>query len=1128
MYLLIVAMPRQELLGGSAMKAMTFLNLILVTCILMGTAQAEVKVWEEDLVLPSYRVNPPDPNPMFYRNESYQGAQKRIYPYALIDGITGDRREEPFKAVYLENDYVKLCVLPEIGGRLFYATDKTNGYEFFYRQHVMKPALIGMLGAWISGGIEWCVFHHHRNTTHMPVDHALQENADGSKTIWIGETERRHRMRWIIGMTLHPGRSFIEVKVKMINRTAQAHAILYWANVAVHANDDYQVIFPPSVQVATYHAKNDFVHWPVGRGRYQGSDYAGKDLSWWKTHPKAVSCFAWDLREDFMGGYDHGQDAGLVHIGNHHVVCGAKLWEWAPDNIWDTQILTDSDGPYAELMVGAYSNNQPDYSWIKPYEVKEFTQYWYPVQAIGGFKNANLNAAVNLERIDNKVKLGFHATSVLKNAQVVLSTANKKLLDEKINLTPNKPFMQAIAVPGDIRDTDLRASLLNAKGETLLAYQPVERKPVQELPETVKAPPKPDEIKTIEELYLTGLRVEQIYKPSIDPMIYYTEALKRDPQDVRSNTAVGVTYNRRALYQKAEEHLRGAVERMSTDYTRAIDTESLYHLGLALKAQEQWDEAYDTFYRATWDHAFHSAAYFQLASLSCRRNEFNQALEQINNSLSTNARSNRAQALKAAVLRHLGKYKAAEKLCRRVAAADPLDFHALNELLLSQQQAGHARAARQTQSMLKIRMRDDVQSYLELASDYMACGFHDEAIEILKRLDGSAGPNGHALVPYYLGYLHQQEDMPDKARSYYTQGATRPHAYCFPFRQESATVLRAAIKAQPEDARAHYYLGNLLYDHQPDRAIALWEQARALDPSLGVVHRNLGWGYQRHQGKVDAAIASYETAIAKHADDPRFYLELDDLYERANREPGRRLAMLNNNPAIVSQRKDLLIRQISLLIQNASYGQAIEQLTQNRFIISEGGGRELGNAYVDAYVLRGWSHLQKGQAQQALKDFRAAGQYPENLSQESTRNERRMVQVQFGMAQAWEGLGDTARAKEQYSEIVASQTRRTWRPARYYQALAHQALDQADKAKEIGDDLVKDATRRIRGEGDIDFFAKFGEQATRQTQRADAHYLLGLGLLLQGKTEEAKNQFNQAVNYNKGHIWAKYQLSRLP
>ncbi len=194
----------------------------------------------------------------------------------MQDGVTDLREEKTYKALYLENEYIKLCILPELGGRLFYATDKTNGYEIFYRQHVVKPALIGMLGAWISGGIEWCVFHHHRNTTYMPVDYTLAENADGSKTIWFGETERRHRMKWLIGITLYPGKSYIEASVKLDNRTAYPNSILYWANVAVHVNDDYQVIFPPSVTAATYHSKNDFAHWPIANENYRGRGLPGR------------------------------------------------------------------------------------------------------------------------------------------------------------------------------------------------------------------------------------------------------------------------------------------------------------------------------------------------------------------------------------------------------------------------------------------------------------------------------------------------------------------------------------------------------------------------------------------------------------------------------------------------------------------------------------------------------------------------------------------------------------------------------------------------------------------------------------------------------------------------------------
>ena len=1104
---------------------------VFVLVVVVGAAafgESSVKVWAEQITLPSYKLEAADPNPMFYKGESYQGAQKRIYPYPLLDGITTTREQGTFTALFLENEYIQLSVLPEIGGRLFSATDKTNGYEFFYRQHVVKPALIGMLGGWISGGVEWCVFHHHRNTTHMPVDYATSDNPDGSKTIWFGETERRHRMRWVIGLTLHPGRSYVEAKVKMFNRTPQPHSILYWANVAVHVNDEYQVIFPPSVQVATYHSKNDFVHWPIGQGRYRGSDYNGVDLSWWKNHPKPVSCFAWDLQEDFMGGYDHRADAGVVHIGNHHIVCGAKLWEWAPGNIWDTQVLTDSDGPYAELMVGAFSDNQPDYSWIKPYEVKTFTQYWYPVREIGGFKRANLDAAVNLELFEGKAKIGFHATRPYERAQAILKAGDKVLLKETIDIAPGKPHVQTVKTPTGTSETDLKAVLTDSNGRTLIEYQPVAQQPVSELPEAVRRPLAPKDIKTIEELYLTGLRIEQIHNPGIDPFDYYEEALRRDSDDSRTNTIVGINYNKQGRYARAEEHLQRAIERISAEYTRPGNTEAYYHLGLALKAQGKFDAAYDAFYRATWDYAFHSAAHYQLATLSCRRGDFATALEQIGNCLSTNARNTKASNVRAAILRRLGRPEQAERPAMKVLAADPLDFLAMNELYLSGSAAGKTNKAASVLRSMTERMRDDVQSYLELATDYIECGLWDEAMDVLQRplkhKPSSAG--NFPMLHYYLGYLYQQTGMNAKAKEHFASAGKVPVDYCFPFRHESMRVLQAAIDANPSDARAHYYIGNLLYDIQPDKAIEHWEKSRSLDGALGIVHRNLGWGNFRHKQDVAQAIRSYERAIACDAGDPRYYLELDDLYERANTTPDKRLQMLEANTGTIMRRKDLLIRRITLLVRTGDYNKAVNLLTSNDFFISEGGGRELGDAYVDAYLLRGLEYAGNGRYQDALADFEAAGRFPENLSQESTRNERRMVHVQYHIARAQAALGKADAARRAYEEAAGRNTSNV-STERYYQILALRELGRKDKAEELTKSLVNAATQRLAEDGKIDFFAKFGEQATRQAQRADAHCVLGFGLLLQGRVDEAKNQFEQALNFNAAHTWASHHLSEL-
>ena len=338
---------------------------------------------------------------MFFFGRQSQGAEGRIYPYPLYDTLTGKKVDKTYKLVYLENEYVKIGILPEIGGRIFEAVDKTNGYHFFYRQHVIKPALIGLIGAWISGGVEWNIPHHHRASTFLPVQYRIQENADGSKTVWVGELELRHRMRWAVGYTLRPGKSYLEASVRIVNRTPVANTMLCFANAAVHANQDYQVIFPPSTQYVTHHHKREFTTWPIATTRYGGYDFRpGTDVSWYKNHIAANSMFAWNYSDDFFAGYDHGKHAGTMSVADHHIVPGKKLWTWGNGprgRMWD-KILTDEDGPYIELMVGAYSDNQPDYSWLQPYEAKSFSMYWYPFREIGGVKKANLDAAVNLER----------------------------------------------------------------------------------------------------------------------------------------------------------------------------------------------------------------------------------------------------------------------------------------------------------------------------------------------------------------------------------------------------------------------------------------------------------------------------------------------------------------------------------------------------------------------------------------------------------------------------------------------------------------------------------------------------------------------------------------------------------
>lgn len=1093
--------------------------LFSIVLIMIGlSVSGQVKISEESWVLPTYPVNPPDKNPMFFKGESYQGASKVIYPYALNDMISNEKTDKTWKALILENEYIKLCVTPEIGGKLYYGTDKTSNYNFVYKNNVVKPSNIGMTGAWVSGGIEWCVIHHHRASTFLPLDYDLKENADGSKTIWIGETEPRHRMRWTIGMTVFPGKSYFQTEVKIHNPTPLTNTLLYWANVAAHTNKDYQVIFPPSTNVATYHAKNSFTNWPFSTEVYNGEDFTkGVDISYWINSVNQNSYFAYDLQEDFMGGYDHGKETGTIHIGDHNIVKGAKLWEWGSGAHGQATEgrLTENDGPYVEIMVGAFSDNQPDYSWIRPGEVKTFKQYWYPVKDIQGFKNANLNGAVNLEkRGDQQVFLGYYSTQKINNAKIVLKNKDKVVFEKTVEISPEKAFTQLIKIDEPFEITDLVTAMTNAENnEVLVSYAPVKQKEKEPIPEEVKRPAAPEEMKTTEELYLTGSRILQFYNPTHNAMDYFSEVLKRDPGDIRTNTAVGNIHLKNWEYEKARGYFATAIKRLTKDYTRPSNCEALYLQGLTLKELGLYNEAIDTLYRATWDYAWNSAAYLELARISCFRGDFEKALTQIDNSLSTNNRNNSALALKAAILRKTGKTGEAQKLLAPVAVSDPLDFRIGYELYLLENSDGETEESSGLRAELQYKMRGFVQNYRELAAGYLADGFADEAEEILKLY-----PHENPMVSYYLGYLQAKRGDNIGAEMNFAKASAMPTDYVFPFRKEDEKVLLKVIEFHPEDAIPNYYLGNLLYDKQPQRAIMYWEKAVELDPLLAIAWRNLGWGYNNFENDIPKSISAYEKALNLKNDEPVYYAELDVLYERNNAPLTKRAKLFESAHEIVKQRDDAFVQQIMVLNLTGQVEKSVEYLENSNFHFREGSSR-ISDMTVDARLLYGSKLMQAGQYQQALDQFRVA------INREAGDEEAgaRDPQINYFIGTAYEKLGEKELANAAFEKSAGQEISRTGFTS-YYKGLSLKKTGKTEQARKIFDALIEEGNIRIKQNEDLDFFAKFGERTYENVRLSNAHLFTGLGYKGLGDSKKANENLQKAVDLAVNNLWAAYEL----
>lgn len=431
---------------------------LLGLCTQGQPAQTTVRAYEEKIVIPTWEVGPPQIHPAF------PDSGRRIYPYPLNDVLLDRKREREYTGVFLENEYVRVLILPEIGGRLHGAEDKTNGYVWIYWQRTIKPGLISMTGAWISGGIEWNFPHGHRPSCFMPVDYRIVRHDDGSATVWVGETEPVYRVRWLVGMTLYPGRSYLRCDYLLINPTEHRQPFQFWATAATHANERAQAQFPGDI--VTGHGKKEFWHWPI---------HNGVDLSWWKNSPNASSYFAYQSEADWFGTYDHQADAGTVHVADHHLMPGKKLWTWGSGpsgRIWE-DILTEGGGPYFEPQAGGFSDNQPDYHWLQPFEVKRLHDYWYPVRNTRGFKKADRDFALNTEVREGTAFAGVYATGVFPGLRIVLTDQERGqvLVDEVVDLTPAQPFTAEKPARPGLTAFDLHLAVYDSQGRLLLELQ---------------------------------------------------------------------------------------------------------------------------------------------------------------------------------------------------------------------------------------------------------------------------------------------------------------------------------------------------------------------------------------------------------------------------------------------------------------------------------------------------------------------------------------------------------------------------------------------------------------------------------------------------------------------------------
>ncbi len=1089
-----------------------------------------VKAWEETIMIPSYEIGSEEKNPMFLEKRVYQGSSGVVYPYPVVERIYDEKIDKPYNAVFLENQYLKIMILPELGGRIQMAYDKIKNRHFVYYNQVIKPALVGLTGPWISGGIEFNWPQHHRPSTFLPTEHIIEENEDGSITVWCNEVERMFRTKGMQGFTLYPDKAYLEIKVKIYNRTSFPQTFLWWANPAVHVNDHYKSVFPPDVHAVFDHGKRDVSSFPIARGIYYKQDYSsGVDISKYKNIPVPTSYMAVKSKYDFVGGYEDDTQGGLLHVANHHVSPGKKQWTWGNGDFgqaWDRN-LTDEDGPYIELMTGVFTDNQPDFSWLQPYEEKSWSQFFMPYSQVGYVKNANKDIILHLSVEDSLANVIVYATSNKKDIKITLNDNNSNiLLDEVIDISPEKPYQTSVKIDR-IKEGDLTLTIMDNKGKILLNYLPEENLQ-EEIPEPAKAALNPKEIELIEDLYLTGLHLEQYRHATYNPFDYYDEALKRDEYDIRCNNAKGLLLMRRGKYAESKIYFENAIKKLTEKNPNPYEGEPFYNLGYALKLERKEDLAYDSFFKATWNAAWQDPAYFCLAQIDCQKSNWGMALENVEKSLLRNWHNHRARQLKSSVLRKLGKNDEALKWVNSSLEIDQFNLGCILEKYFL---TGDDSFLKKIKSLFK----NKVHTYIEYALDFLNAGLLEESGKMLN-LFVEDKENVYPMVYYILGYIYNLKKDNDKCLFYYKEAQNASPEKCFPNRLEELVILKNAISVNPGDAKAHYYLGNFWYaNRQYDDAIKSWETSVEIDDAFPTALRNLSLAYFNKLDKKEEALKLLEKAFSLDKNDARILFELDQLYKKLNKSHIERLNLLEEHIDLVSQRDDLFIERITLYNQLGEFEKAKDLISTRHFHPWEGGEGKITGQYVVSRVQLAKRAITDENYSEALQLLNETDAYPHNLGEGKLSNAEEN-DIEYFKGVSYRGLGDYENAKKWFAKATkgAKEPQQAFfyndqNPDKiYYQGLAWKELEQPEKAIECFTKLIKHGEKHLNDNCKLDYFAvslpdlAIWEEDLNKRNRIHCYYVMALGESGMGNYTKSDEFFNKVLDLDINHLGARF------
>jgi tetratricopeptide (TPR) repeat protein len=876
---------------------------LLAAAIPQAPAAAEVRVWQGTLTLPTYLEGSADPNPPF----DIFASTRFNYPYTMRDNITDKRVDTAWRAVYLENEYLKCSVLPDIGGHLYTCVDKISGQSMFYANPSIKKARIGYRGAWAAFGVEFNFPVSHNWVSMSPVDFSFRRNPDGSGSVFVGNIDRPYGMQWTVELRLRPATAVLEQHVTLYNRSDVRHRFYWWNNAGVRVWDDSRICYPQRWSAS--HGFADVDTWPV--------DSSGKDLSLISNQTRGtVSRFTHGSREPFMGVYHPHTNTGVAHYADYGDLPAKKVWSWGvdADGLDWRRALSDDNSGYVEVQAGLM-RNQETYAFLEPRQTIAFTEYWMPVRGTGGIARANLAGVFNLRREGGKAVAVLNANAAVTGAKIRIGRESQTLYETTADLAPERTWSHEIAGAPDapltfeVRDAAGRILLAQTEGQYDWSPEPE----IKVGPQPRQSPAGP--LETGADRELNG------------------RALKQTPDDFSLRVAAGRLAVSLLRYADAVRWLEPAQAKAT------YDPEIAYYLGIAYQGLGRDRNARAQFEAAHRMPEFRAAAGLKLAELLARQGDLARASAYLENAAASDQRAREERIALGRAMKH------------PVAGPGPEFSLFLSENTGSDPERVLMIAGEYMRLGLWREALDRLsRKYPAVPSDEMEPGI--------------PAVDKHPMVAYYRAFC--REKLGESAAADYDLASKLPAAYVFPNGAESLEVLEAATRSHPNDASAHFLLASMrMASGLVDDAIAEWKTARRLNPAIPVLDASLGRALLYLKHDVEGALEAYRAGLSSDPKNDEIYRGLQVSLVIANRPPAEAAAVLERYPDPKNMPAPLAYELALDHAEAAQFDRAKAQFA-GRFFAREEGGTNVRQVWIRIRAMEARWKAGHGQCSEAV------------------------------------------------------------------------------------------------------------------------------------------------------------------